>query len=77
MSVLPEITDVQRLRLNPGDSLVIRLPGPVSAQQAALAIERVRAVLGLDESVPVLVLPAEGGVEVLAKPVSRVTDAPA
>ena len=65
---LPEITAVQVLRLNPGDTLVIKLPGRVSPEAAADAVNRVRAVLALDESVKILVLPAEGSVEVLEAP---------
>lgn len=63
-----ELRDVERLALRPGDSLVIRFPGQISQQQAARVIERVRATLGLDDSVPVLVLPAGAIAEVIGQP---------
>jgi hypothetical protein len=69
-AALPEITAVERLTLRPGDALVIRLPGQikVSEQQAQRIIERVRATLRLDLSVPVLVLPGGASVEVIEAP---------
>jgi hypothetical protein len=65
---LPGITTVERLTLRPGDALVIRFPGQVSQQQAEHVIARVRATLGLDESVPVLILPAGASAEVIERP---------
>jgi len=54
---LPEITDVQRYRLQPGDALVLRVAGRISPVQAERVKEQVRAGLGiLGEDVPVLVL---------------------
>ena len=55
MNDLPEITEVQRLRLEPGDALVVRLESEPSMQSADAIKNRVRAVLDLD-TVPVLVL---------------------
>lgn len=63
---LPEISDVQRLRLEPGDSLVIRCPERLDMATAAEVKERVRAILRLADDVPVLVLPEGLGVEVLS-----------
>lgn len=65
---LPEITDVERLTLRPGDSLAIRFPGMISEQQAERVIARVRAALRLDGSVPVLVLPAGASAQVIEAP---------
>lgn len=65
---LPGITAVERLTLRPGDALVIRFPGQISQQQADRVIARVRATLGLDESVPVLILPAGSSAEVIGQP---------
>ena len=66
MTEMPaEVTDVQRLRLRPGDTLVIRVGTRVSQQDADRIIAKVRAKLGLDESTPILVLPEGGSVEVI------------
>ena len=52
-SELPEITDVQRLRLEPGDRLIVRIgERKISPQTADLVKQRVRAMLHLDDSVP-------------------------
>ena len=56
MSELPEITEVQRLTLKPGDRLVIRSDEVLSAETAARLTEIARARLGLDADVPVFVL---------------------
>lgn len=60
---LPEITEVKRLALRPGDRVVVRLdrhPSDMEAHQLKL---RVQAILG--EDVPVLILPPEMDLEVL------------
>jgi hypothetical protein len=62
---LPEISDVQRLRLEPGDSLVVRCPDRLDMATAAEVKERVRVILRLADDVPVLVLPDGMCVEVL------------
>jgi hypothetical protein len=68
-AALPEITAVERLTLRPGDALVIRLGQiKVSEQQAQRVIDRVRATLRLDLSVPVLVLPEGASVKVIEAP---------
>ena len=65
---LPEITAVERLTLRPGDALVIRLgQAKFSQQQADDIIGHVRALLRLDESVPVLILPAGASAEVIGQ----------
>ena len=66
MSTLPEITEVQRLRLEPGDALVVRVAADeVDMCTADLLKERVRALLGGAPDLPVMVLAAGGSVEVL------------
>ena len=65
---LPEITAVERLTLRPGDALVIRFPGQISRQAAEDVTGRVRATLGLDESVPVLILAVGARAEVIGQP---------
>ena len=70
MNDLPEITEVQRLRLEPGDALVIRLDREPSMQDAHDAQGRVRAVLGRGD-IPVLVLGPSATVEVVASFDSR------
>jgi hypothetical protein len=65
MSDLPEITDVQRLTLKPGDRLVVRSPDRLSAQAADMIRQRVIAAFALDPDAPVLVLPSGISVEVV------------
>jgi hypothetical protein len=61
---LPEITEVQRLTLKPGDRLIVRSPDLMSHEMAALVAGRVRRVLRLPDDVPVLVLPEGMSLEV-------------
>jgi len=56
VSELPEITDVQRLTLKPGDRIVVRSPERLSPATAELVLERVRTILRLPDDVPVLLL---------------------
>lgn len=56
MSELPEITEVQRLTLKPGDRIIVHVQGHVNAQMAHLVKERVRTELRLSADVGVLVL---------------------
>jgi hypothetical protein len=51
---LPEVGEVRRLHLGPGDHLVITYPVPLSQSSAIRLKERAHAVFGPD--VPVLVL---------------------
>jgi len=44
---IPEITEVQRLRLEPGDKVAVRVPDRISAQSADFIKEHVSAVLGI------------------------------
>jgi len=65
MDELPEITEVERLTLKPGDILVIRYPGRVSPQDA----DRIKKVMRsrLDESIPILILDSGAAVEVIGE----------
>lgn len=66
---LPEITDVQRLRLEPGDALVLHLAADrISAADALMVKERARAGLGLGDDVPLLVLAAGHRLSVVSAP---------
>jgi hypothetical protein len=56
VSDLPEITEVQRLTLKPGDRLVIRADEVLSAETAARLTEMARARLSLPADAPVFVL---------------------
>jgi hypothetical protein len=62
---LPEITDVQRLTVKPGDRLVIRAAAKLDAATAAHLLERVRVGLGLPDDVHVVVLDSGMSVEVV------------
>lgn len=53
---LPEITEVQRLTLKPGDRLIVRTDGKLRAAQAADMLERFRARLGVPDDVQVVIL---------------------
>ena len=56
---LPEVTDVQRLRLKPGDALVVHLNAlELTESDAVMVRARARAGLGLAEDVPILILAA-------------------
>lgn len=53
---LPEITEVQRLALKPGDRIVIRADQVLTAQQAAELTQMARVRLRLPKDAPVFVL---------------------
>lgn len=61
---LPEITEVKRLGLRPGDSLAVRLDREPSEYEAHEVAERVRAITG----VPVVVLGPSMDIEVISPP---------
>ncbi len=54
---LPEITEVQRLTLKPGDRVIVRTPQPLDMKTADYVEHAVRARLRLPDDVPVLLLP--------------------
>jgi hypothetical protein len=51
---LPEITDVQRLTVQPGDILIIKIDRDPSMQEAHILRERIRAAIG---ETPILIIP--------------------
>lgn len=64
---LPEITELRRLRLEPGDSLVLTVDAVRLDMATAEALkDRTRAALGVDESVPVMVMEAGTKLEVVS-----------
>jgi hypothetical protein len=65
MSELPEITEVQRVTLKPGDRLAIRVAGRITPDQAAMIKERVTAAW---PGVPVIVLDDSVDLEVVEAP---------
>jgi hypothetical protein len=66
MEEIPQITEAERLRLEPGDALVIHLnAGHITVAEAGLIEGRVRARLKLGDGIPVMVLPAAMGVSVV------------
>ncbi len=80
MNDLPEITEVQRLTLRPGDSLVLRVPQNLSPDVADRLKERLRETLGLDLSTKIVVLDSGMSLEVAerapldAREISRALD---
>ncbi len=53
---IPEITEVSRLVIEPGDRLIVRTATHVSMQQAEYIKERLQELLELPESVRVAVI---------------------
>ncbi|HET9969444.1 MAG TPA: hypothetical protein VFQ68_14510 [Streptosporangiaceae bacterium] len=53
---LPEITEVRRLTVKPGDRLIIRTDAKLSAASAAALIGQFRSRLGLPDDVRVVIL---------------------
>ncbi len=63
---LPEITEIKRLDIRPGDRLVLRTSDHViTPEQAAELRKRVATALLLPEDIPVVVIGAEWDVEVI------------
>jgi len=65
MADLPEITDVQRLALKPGDRLIIRTDEKLRADTAAYLLEAVRYRLALPDDVHAVVLDSGMSIEVV------------
>ena len=66
MTALPEITEIKRLEIRPGDRLILRTSGyEVGQEEAAEIRHRVRATLGLPAEMPILVLGSNWDAEVL------------
>lgn len=63
---IPEITEVQRMRLEPGDKLIVRIEARVDMATADVIKKHIRGVLGLAEDFPVLVLDRGANVEVVS-----------
>jgi hypothetical protein len=64
---LPEVTEIQRWEIRPGDKLILRTDRQVVDQeQAAMLQERVRAILHLPPDVDVLILGPEWRAEVVS-----------
>ena len=62
MSGLPEITEVQRITLKPGDRIAIRAAGRITSEQASRIREIVTATW---PGVPVLILDDSMSIEVV------------
>jgi hypothetical protein len=65
MSDLPEITEVQRLTVKPGDRLIIRTDAELRADTAAYLLDVVRARLALPDDVRVVILDSGMSIEVV------------
>ena len=64
-----EITDLQRLNLQPGDRLVVRVRNRLSAQEAAVIMARLREWSGGE--VPVLILDDDASLDVVTAETAR------
>ena len=62
---LPEITEIRRLTVKPGDRLIVRTDAKLDAATAARMLEQVRARLGLPDDVRVVILDSGMSVEVV------------
>lgn len=65
---IPEITEVQRLELKPGDRIIVRTPARLTDEQAAYLKERMRTILRLPDELLILVLPEGMSLEVAELP---------
>ena len=65
---LPKLTEVQRLRLEPGDALVVKIghPAQISQTEAVQAERLIRAKLGLPVTTRILVIGGRDSIEVIA-----------
>lgn len=61
---LPEITEVQRMALKPGDRLIVRVAVLINADQAGHIERIIRARLQLPDEFPILVTDRSTDVEV-------------
>jgi hypothetical protein len=71
---LPPVTEVKRLRLAPGDALVVRCPDPLPAAVVSRLEVIVRRVLRVPAAAAVLVL--DNGVDIDVVEASRADDLP-
>ena len=62
---LPEVTEIQRWKLEPGDRLIVATDRVVSLSDVERIKERVRAALALPADFPVLVHGTDATVEVV------------
>jgi hypothetical protein len=62
---LPEITDIQRLALKPGDRLIVRTDEKLSDQTAAALRTRLHSWLGIPDDVRILILDRGVSIEVI------------
>ena len=61
---LPEVTEVERLTLKPGDRLIVRVPEKISQDIVDRLKERLRAALGLDPTTKIVILDSGMSLEV-------------
>ena len=67
MDAQPEITDVRRLHLEPGDALVVHADARQVSDETAQVIKgRLRAILKLPADVPIVVLGSGTDIEVVS-----------
>lgn len=60
------VTEVKRLRLDPGDKLVVRADSDLTESDAARLQGRVRALLQLPDDFPLLILPPGMDIEIVS-----------
>ncbi len=69
---LPEISEVQRLTLKPGDRIIVRTPQRLDMNTADYVERSVRARLQLPDDVPVLLLPDGMSLDVVNAALPRI-----
>ncbi len=65
MADLPEITEVQRLTVKPGDRLIVRTDEKLSPETVAALRKHLHSWLGLPDDVRVLILDGGASLEVV------------
>lgn len=63
---MPEVTEIQRWQLNPGDRLIVTTDRYLRDSDVAVVKARVRAALALPDDVPILVHGPDAEVKVIS-----------
>lgn len=71
---LPEVTEVQRFRYQPGDRFIVKVPWDVGPREAEEIRQRFRAVAQLPDDTPVVILPGDWELMIAAPPAPDVLE---
>ena len=73
MNKLPEVTEIRRWSIQPGDRLIIRCSQRLTQAQAQEIREQVRVRLGLPDDFPLMVIGDDVTIEVAPIPMKKAT----